>query len=773
MSGTSYTIEGLESRVEVLVDRYGVSHIYAGSERDLFFAQGWNAARDRLWQIDLWRRRGLGLLSEALGRDYLEQDRAARLFLYRGDMDREWEACSPGTRQVVRAFVEGINAYIGLTGRETDLLPPEFGALGYRPARWSPEDVVRVRSGGLYRNVEEEVARAITLRDFGPEVERLRSVLEPEREISVPEGLDLGLISEEVLGVYRLATGGVEFSPGSNNWVISPQRSTTGRPILANDPHRDQSVPSLRYAVHLSAPGLDVIGAGEPALPGISLGHNGRIAFGLTIFPIDQEDLYVYETRPGSPQEYRYNGGWEHMRVVREGIPVRDGDPVEVELKYTRHGPVIREDREKRAAFAVRAAWLEPGSAPYLGGLGCMRAGNWEEFVRALRDWRTPGENLVYADTSGNIGWKATGLVPRRPNWDGLLPVPGDGRYEWDWFLRQELLPEEVNPTRGWISTANQMNLPDGYPAEERKVSFEWYPPFRQQRISEVIESSPRFGLEGSLRLQTDHLSVPARRVVAVLAGLRSDDPAIEEALELLQGWDCVLDEGSAAAALFEVWYRLHLRPEALRRLLPERDAERALAALTADAFESDAEIADPRAVLDLIKAPDERFGPDPDAARDEALLSSLGEAAARLQRLLGPDPQAWRWGDLHKACFQHPLSGTPAARRIPQRLDAGPFPRGGSGDTVGNTGYRAQNFRQTGGASWRMVLDIGEWDNSLAMNAPGQSGDPRSPHYADLAPAWARGEAFPLLYSRQRVEEETYLRILLDPEGKCCDAER
>ena len=770
---TSYRIEGLEGRVEVLVDRYGVAHIYARSERDLFFAQGWNAARDRLWQIDLWRRRGLGLLSEALGGGYLEQDRAAGLFLYRGDMDREWEACAPGTREVVRAFVEGINAYVGLTEREQDLLPPEFGALGYLPAKWSPEDVVRVRSGGLYRNVEEEVARAITLRDFGPEVERLRSVLKPEREVSVPEGLDLELISENVLEVYRLATGGEELFPGSNNWVISPQRSATGRPVLANDPHRQQSVPSLRYVAHLVAPGLNVIGAGEPTLPGISTGHNENIAFGFTIFSVDQEDLYVYETRPGSPEEYRYKGGWERMRVVREEIPVRDADPAEVELRYTRHGPVVYEDREKRSAFAVRAAWLEPGAAPYLGGLGCMRARSWEEFVRTLGDWRTPGENLVYADASGNIGWKPAGLVPRRPNWDGLLPVPGDGRYEWDGFLPPELLPEEFNPTRGWISTANQMNLPDDYPAEERRISFEWYPPFRQQRISEVIESSPRFGLEDFLRLQADYLSVPARRVVAVLARLHSDDPAVEEALELLRGWDCVLSKDSAAAALFEVWYRLHLRPEVLRRVLPERDAERALAALTAEAFESDVEAGDPRAVLDLIEVPDQGFGSDPESARDEAQLSSLGGAAAHLRRLLGPDPEMWRWGDLHKAYFQHPLSGTPAARRIPQRLDAGPFPRGGNGDTVGNTGYRAQDFRQTGGASWRMVLDVGRWDGSLAMNAPGQSGDSRSPHYADLAPAWARDEAFPLLYSREKVEKETRERMLLEPEGKCRDDER
>ncbi len=755
-----------------MVDRHGVAHIYAGSEYDLFFAQGFNAARDRLWQLDLWRRRGLGLLSEALGPGYVEQDRAARLFLYRGDMDEEWSAYGPGTRETLSRFVAGINAYVEMTRLQPDLLPVEFETLGYLPANWSAEDVVRIRSNGLYRNLEDEVARAITLREFGTSVEHLRSVLEPDVEITVPDGLILEDISDEVLTLYRLATGPVEFSDGrarlgdegSNNWVLAPARTTTGRPVLANDPHRDQAVPSLRYAVHLSAPGLDVIGAGEPALPGVSIGHNGRIAFGLTVFPVDQEDLYVYETRFKAPEEYRYNDGWEAMRTVSEEIPVRGGSPAEVELKYTRHGPVIHQDAERNRAYAVRASWLETGAAPYLASLRYMRAGSWDEFVAALRSWRTPGENLVYADTAGNIGWKPAGLVPRRPNWDGLLPVPGDGRYEWDGFMDPEMLPSELNPSRGWISTANQMNLPEGYPAEERKISFEWHPNFRHRRISEVLDSSKISGVEDSLRLQSDYLSIPARRIVSSMGGLRSEDHDLQRALGLLRGWDCVLQDNSAAAALFEVWYRLYLRRAILSAVLQEQDTGRALAMLTSDSFESDAEVGDARAVLDLIEHPDGRLGPDPERARDEVMLSSLAEAVEHLRRTLGPHPEAWRWGELHQAYFQHPLSSGPRDDEPPAGLDTGPFPRGGSGDTIGNTGYSTTNFLQTGGASWRMVVDVGEWDNSVAMNSPGQSGDPQSQHYADLALPWARDEAFPLLYGRKKIEEQTQAEILLNP---------
>ncbi len=433
-SAVVHPVGRLESPVEILVDRWGVSHIYAASADDAFFAQGFNAARDRLWQIDLWRRRGLGLLSEVLGPAFVEKDRAARLFLYRGDMRAEWLSYGSDTKRVATAFVAGVNEYVRLTEADPGLLPMEFRVLGYEPARWAPEDIARIRGHGLFGNLEGEVLRAMVLRDFGPEAEALRRRLEPPHAVTVPEGLDLSLVSDEVLAVYRLvrepvALGGeavAEVGPeGSNNWVIASSRTATGRPILANDPHRAQSVPSLRYAVHLSAPGMDVVGAGEPALPGVSIGHNGHIAFGLTIFAIDQEDLYVYETNPENPSEYRYKGRWEPMEVEEQSIPVRDNDPTRTQLKFTRHGPVIHEDLQKNVAFAVRAAWLEPGMAPYLGSIDYMRARDWDGFLAAMNRWGAPGENQVYADTEGNIGWKPGGLVPRRPNWDGLLPVPG------------------------------------------------------------------------------------------------------------------------------------------------------------------------------------------------------------------------------------------------------------------------------------------------------------------------------------------------------------
>jgi penicillin G amidase len=763
----TYHVTGPSGRVEILVDRWGVPHVYAASPDDAFFAQGFNAARDRLWQIDLWRRRGLGLLSEVLGPDFVEKDRAARLFLYRGEMRAEWLAYGSDTKRVTASFVAGINEYVRLTEDDPDLLPEEFRLLDYRPSRWSPEDVARVRSHGLFSNLEGEIRRAVVLRDFGPEAEALRQRLEPPHEVSIPEGLDLSLLSDDVLAVYRLArepvvfgggttpTGGPE---GSNNWVISPERTATGRPILANDPHRTQSVPSLRYAVHLSAPGMDVIGAGEPALPGVSIGHNGTIAFGLTIFSIDQEDLYVYETNPENPSEYRYKDRWEPMEIDRRKVPVKDGNPAEVELKFTRHGPVIYEDPDRNVAFAVRAAWLEPGMAPYLGSIDYMRARSWDGFLAAMNRWGAPGENQVYADTEGNIGWKPAGLVPRRPNWDGLLPVPGDGRYEWDGFLDADELPVEYNPRRGWISTANEMNLPNDYPNEEKKVSFEWYAPYRHDRVSEVLSRNPASTPQGSVALQSDHLSVPARRICARLEDLNSEDPKVEQALSMLRGWNHVLDAYSAPAALFEIWYRLHLRDALLRRALCETVPEESIAEALAAILPDEEEAGDARTVVDLIEGSD--------GALSNLMLSTLGEAFGRLETRLGPDPESWRWGDLHHAHFAHPLSPV-VDEETGERLGVGPAPRGGSGDTVGNTAYRLGDFRQTGGSSWRLVVDVGRWDDSLAMNAPGQSGDPGSPHYDDLFPQWAEDRAFPLLYSREKIEEAAERRIVLEPDNR------
>lgn len=775
---TSYTVSGLDAVVEIVVDQWGVPHIYATSKRDVFIAQGFNAARDRLFQLDLWRRRGLGLLAEVFGPDHVERDRAARLFLYRGDMHAEWLGYGSNAKAVTTAFVTGINAFIDLCSDEPELLPPEFDLLRYRPQRWQAADVARIRSHGLVHNLEEEVARALTMRDYGPDVENLRRVREPAHHLTIPEGLDLSVLSDEVLKVYRLATNAPELGvgpphahprtdpEGSNNWVLGPGKTATGRPILANDPHRTVSLPSLRYLAHLSAPGLNVIGAGEPALPGISIGHNGHIAFGLTIFAIDQEDLYCYRTNPENPDEYWYAGRWEPMTTRTEIIPVVGGEDQQVQLQWTRHGPVIYRDDDAGTAFAVRTVWLEPGTAPYLGSMDYMGARSCEEFVAAMNRWGAPGENQVYADPSGTIGWRPAGLVPRRPGWDGTMPVPGDGQYEWDGFYDVDELPSEQNPSRGWVASANEMNLPADYPNADRTVSYDWSHRYRKARIDEVLSGPQNMSVQDCVRLQCDYVNVAARDIVAALDPLHTKDPDALDGLSLLRIWNCDEQASSPAAALYEIWHRHHLRPALFRAAIVGRVPEGKVTEALQRIMPKEAISGDMRSDLSLVNNPfmmEPGSGPDSaQTALKQVLVTSLADAVREAKQLMGSDLNTWSWGQLHQAHLTHT-----AARLLPESLpwtQIGPLPRGGSGNTVGNTNAD-ESFRQTSGATFRVVVDVGGWDNSLAMNTPGQSGDPRSDHYDDLFAPWAADQSFPLLYNRDKIEDHADYRYFLRPQ--------
>lgn len=741
------SVSGLKKPVDILVDKWGVPHIFGQNTADAFFGQGFNAARDRLFQIDLWRRRGLGRMAEVMGPKYVEQDRAARLFLYRASIVKEWAAYGPDAQAITASFVAGINAYVDWVLAHRDQLPVEFGVLGYDPSKWDVADVVRIRSHGLTRNVTSEVARAKTMCAAGVEFDEARVNLEPPWKVQAPAGLD-PCLPADVLRVFTLATQVVPFTKpnddgaadGSNNWVIAPSKSATGRPILAGDPHRAYSTPSLRYIAHVNAPGLSVIGAGEPALPGIAMGHNGTIAFGLTIFPIDQEDLYVYELNPANARQYRYKGGWETMRVVREAVPVKGGAAMEAELAFTRHGPVIWADGKR--AYAIRTCWMEPGMSPYFGSIAYMRARNFSEFQKGQFRGGAPTVNQVYADVKGNIGWSPGGLTPVRKNWDGLLPVPGDGRYEWDGFTRPNQFPSALNPPAGYVSTSNEMNMPNGYPYQERKLGFEWSNDSRHLRIEEVLKALPKVSLADSMKLQTDRTSVAARRTVAVLKGLRAEDAATRAALGMLQGWDAVENTESKQAALFEIWFKRHLSPAFLKAALP---AAAAKAIATADAA----------TLVATLEGKSERFKVDAKAL----VLATLGPAYLEWEKLGRPE-----WGAIHMAVPGHPLRNFVSAD-LRAKLQPGPFPAPGGPYSPWQSMYTGSSFQLTNGPSFRMVLDVGKWDESKAVNFPGQSGRWDDPHYKDLADSWRRGEYFPLLYSREAIDKATEKHIRLEPK--------
>jgi penicillin amidase len=772
----AWRVAGLTAPAEIVIDRWGIPHLYAASVRDAFFLQGYNAARDRLWQIDLWRKRGLGRLSASFGAAYVAQDRAARLLLYRGDMAKEWAAYDPDAKAEVEAFVAGVNAYVAEVKAGTKPLPVEFKVTASAPETWAPEDVLRIRSHALVSNVTSEVARAQVACAAGIEADRLRRKLEPPHKLVVPAGLNPCDVPADVLADYLLGTEQVGFeelahpaktaqadprvqlaeridqtsAEGSNNWVIAPSRTATGRPILANDPHRAVTVPSLRYVVQMEAPGFSIIGAGEPALPGVALGHNADVGFGLTIFPIDQEDLYVYETRGDT---YRYKGGWEPMKVVRETIEVKGAAPVEVELRYTRHGPVLKDDPKTHRAFALRTIWNEPGASGYFESSRFWRLKSADEFAAARTHWGAPPLNFVYADKAGDIGWGASGLTPVRPNWDGLMPVPGDGRYEWAGFMPEDLLPSVKNPAKGFFATANAMNLPPGYPDEQRKVSFEWTDPSRITRIEEVLAAQPKGTLAQSMALQTDTVSAQSRRLVAMLKRELGDPAAFAptpeheetpKALAYLEGWDSDERTDSVAAAVYETWVSHYLgqatvavaAPEAAKQLIGAGQLE---------------------AVISYLERPAAA------AKRRVILLASLDAAVLDLRLRFGRDVSSWTWGRMHHAEF-FPAVVPVAGRELAQQMHVGPLEVPGSSSTPRAATYNPRDFTQVAGASVRMVLDVGGWDNSMVINTPGESGDPMSPHYRDMFPLWAAGTYVPLRYSRAAVDADAETVIRLTP---------
>jgi penicillin amidase len=709
------SVPGLRQPVEVLRDRWGVPHIYAKTVDDLFFAQGYIAARDRLFQIDLWRRTAAGELSEILGPEAIARDTLARSVRYRGDMDAEWLSYGPDTKRIATAFTSGINAYI----RSLKQLPVEFRIAGYAPSMWKPEDCIsRVAGLLMTRNLRTEISRSLETRFFGVDAVKRYRVIDPPVNLAVPKGLDLDAIKPAILELYNEMVGGVRME-GSNNWVVDGTMTVTGKPLLASDPHRPVQIPSLRKTVHLVGPGWNVMGAGEPALPGVALGHNENVGFGFTIVGIDQQDLYVEKMDPANLNRYWYRGQWHSVEIEKQFLRVKGrAEPVPIELRYTVHGPILHQ--EGHSAVALKWVGTEPGTAGYLAALSLGQARNWKEFTAAAERYKVPSENLVYADTAGNIGWHATGLTPIRKNWTGLYPVPGEGNYEWTGFLPIRDLPKLYNPAAHWVATANHNILPPGYPHE---LSHEWAAPFRYLRVREMILEKKKFSVADFERMQQDVVSVPARRFQEVLKQWRGlKTPKEQLILDRMLKWDARLTAESVEALIYEVWMS-----EIPEDLYPGRMGQSAPLEI----------------VLRTLESRNDRT----------ALARSLNRTIEYLEEKFGHISQ-WRWGRMHQIHFRHPLGRG--------EFNRGPVPRPGDGNTVNATS--GAGFTQTNGASYRHILDLSDWDKSVMTNVPGESGDPASPHYSDLLEPWSKGEYHPMPYSRKAVEAASVERIELRP---------
>ena len=700
VSGT-IAVSGLSAPVRVTRDRWGVPHIYAEHQADLFYAQGFVQAQDRLFQMDLWRRASQGRLAEILGANFIARDAMTRRVQYDGDLDAEWASYGPDTKAIVSAFVQGINAWVTLA---RERLPEEFVRAGWQPEFWSPED--------LLSRTDAFIASGDALGDV------FRARLRPRAQ---PSGLDLGVVAESVGDAIRLV-GTRPFFIGSNAWAIRAERSADGAPMLANDPHRELTAPSPFYLVHLHAPGWNVVGATPPWLPGVMLGHNDRIAWGMTAYAADVQDVYVERVNPDNPHQVDDRGRWVNTRVAVGKLFVKGRRaPVDALRESTVHGATLAVDREKHYAFALRWSGTEPGAAAGLGALALDRARSWTEFRVALGAWKMPAEEVVYADADGNIGSQVAALVPVRAGWNGDTPVPGwTGRDEWTGWRSLDDLPHAFNPAAGHIVSANG----DGP---------------RLTRLADVFASTRTFDLHAFTALQRDVVSTTAARLVPLLATLRSDREDVERARLQLRGWDRRMSADSEAAAIYA-----GLERHALRTLA----ADRVGAALADECVSrSGAEL------VDALVKPSQR------SSRDRVLLSALAAAVDEVTKAGG----GTTWGERHQTMFRHVLGVGDTA----SRFNVGPFATPGYADTVmstGSAGAAGRGLDVTRGPSFSAVYHARDWDRSIVQNAPGQSGSPASPHFSNLAKPWAAGEYFPLSFSDQAVLANAEATLTLVP---------
>ena len=774
-------VPGLIDKVEVIRDDAGINHIYASNQHDLFMAQGYCAARDRLFQFEIWRRQATGTLAEILGPRELNRDIGARLFKFRGDIKKEMQHYHPEGEAIINAFVKGVNAYIQKMSENPDLLPVTFKALGISPQKWTSEIVIS-RHQGLLGNVETELSTGRAVARLGPEKVKEYYWFHPkEPKIALDPSINGELLFDDILALYlsfrseinfqtedivpayRLPeysgnkSGNIENMPdihedlweGSNNWVVNSTLTANGHIYMANDPHRRLSVPSLRYMVHLSAPGWNVIGGGEPEIPGISIGHNDYGAWGLTIFRTDVEDLYVYNLNPVNLNQYRYQDGWEDMTVINESIPVKNSENVNVELRYTKHGPVTWIDSVNFKAYAVRCAWLEPGGSPYLASLRINQAENWEEFRDACSFSNIPGENMVWADREGNIGWQVVGIAPLRKNFSGLVPVPGDGRYEWAGYLPIKQKPSVYNPEKGFISTANQSVIPESYTHWDA-IAYMWSDPYRGNRINEVLGSGKKLSMEDMIKLQTDYFSIPAGTLVPLLKNLPFTDPLTENARMKLLDWDYVLDKESVPAGIYVAWER-ELQGK-IFDYLPDPEAQEVI---------QDIQLT---TLIGWLLDPETKFGPEAVANRDDYLRGTFTAAVDGLYERLGENPEGWQYGQekYKHVQIKHPL-GEVVNPELQAQLNTITMPRGGNVYTPCAT---SGTDNQTSGASFRIIVDVNDWDASVGTNSPGQSGDPDSRFYNNLFVPWARDEYFPLYFSKHKIYSAAIKKTKLLPNA-------
>jgi penicillin amidase len=756
-----FRVAGIVSQVEILRDRYGIPHIRAGSLEDAVFALGFAHAQDRLWQMEMNRRVAAGRLAEILGPGALETDRFLRTLGVRRAAEANLRGLNAQTLALLEAYAAGVNAFLA-----TDpVLPPEFWLTGARPERWTPADSaawVKMMAWDLGGNWRNELLRMRLARTLP--LERLHEFVAPYPGEAPPEIADLkslyGSLESHAVQLARFAPESDAL--GSNNWAVSGANSATGKPLLANDPHLGLTAPPVWYFAHLSVAGREIIGATLPGVPAIVLGRNERIAWGFTNTGPDVQDLYIEKL--DSAGNYLAPDGPRPFAVIEETIKVKGAPDERLRVRLTRHGPVISDvsrlaQESAPRGYVLAFAWtaLAEDDRTLQAAAGIALAHDWKGFLAAARDFHVPQQNMVYADIEGNIGFVAAGRVPVRKaenDLKGLAPAPGwDARYDWAGWIPFEELPSRFNPPEGKIWTANEKITPPGYP---HFISSEWQPPYRADRIAELLGTLPRHSVASFARMQSDVVSLAMRESLPRLLATRPRSEAARRALERLAKWDGAMGPGRAEPVIAWAWWR------ELTRLLYADELGEAFRAHWA-----------PRApfVAAVLAGKGEHASWCDDVRTpaietcEELLAASLEQALADLTKRYGNDMERWRWGEAHVARHEHRPFGR---QKLLSRWFDITVPTPGDAYTV-NVGRKdffdeERPFANRHAASLRAIYDLDDPERSLFIHSGGQSGNILSPHYAAFTEAWAKGEYIPMVTDRKRLEAQPHYVLRLAP---------
>jgi penicillin amidase len=750
-------VSGLGGRVEVLRDGHSIPHIRAHSLEDLLFAQGYVTAQDRLWQMDLSRRLAKGELAEIFGEPALKIDIENRTLGLRQACERAVSELDADSQRLLAAYARGVNAFMSTHQHP---LPIEFLILRYQPRPWREVDSFAVAinmAKMLNTSWHEDLMRERVRAKVSPELyvdlfpdhspldhpvaewpSKLRHHPGASAEFLPPEDLD------PILAALLTVAESDSQSPGmgSNNWVVSGRHTVTGKPLLANDPHLGHGVPSIWYMIHLKAPGMDVSGVSLPGLPAVIIGHNERIAWGVTNSGPDVQDLYVETFNPRAPSQYLHNGQWVDAQVREEVIKVRGHADHHLKVRVTRHGPIVSEEGHRDLALEWTALQPHAVSFPFWE---IDRAQNWQEFLTALRGFTGPMQNFVYADVDGNIGYYAAAWVPIRRGGDGTVPIDGSiDDFDWTGYISFEDLPHVYNAATGIIATANGRVVPDRYPY---LITRSWESPYRTARIYQLLEAGGRFAVSDMLRIQSDihdlYFEWLAKQVVSAAAQHPPEGSDAQFALGVLQSWDGEARADSPVPLICRVTGRA-----LYARILKPK---------LGDDVSGYSWPMSPVFIQNVIENRWSRWLPPGDSDFNATLVKSLEEGVRQIPSLVGSaDHAAWRWGKTISLTFRHPLDSLPLLGRL---LDAGPFPQAGTQTTVKQT-------TPSVGPSMRMVVDFGNLDGSVQNITLGESGQILSPYYLDQLEAWYHGRSFPMLFSDSAVERATIHRLVLEPGG-------